>query len=276
MVILDPALRTLWDGVLADHGHDVTVGGADSDAWSRLEESSFDLVVLELAPGSDALEVCRRLRRDHASVRPSILVLVHPDRAAEMVAALKAGADDVLVGLPDRGAAITHLASLERRRQEGPTGSHAAPWLTAGYQLAKPSGLGQPSGAPSAAAARRATILLIDDEAAIRLPLRRALELCGFDVLEASDGAQGLEVFIGYQDEIDAVVVDHRMPRMSGQQVVEEIKRRQPGVPVILISGHSVSDIVEPATAFRADAFIRKPFELADLARTVRRVVEAA
>jgi DNA-binding response OmpR family regulator len=261
MAIPDPGLRALWDGVLADRGHDVTVGGGDSDAWSRLEESSLDLVVLELAPGStDALEICRRLRRERPGVRPSILVLVHPDRAGEMVAALKAGADDVLVGLPDRRAAITHLASLERRRQAG----------------AKQSGPGQSCGAPSAAAAPRATILLIDDEASIRLSLRRALEHCGFDVLEASDGAEGLEVFIRYQDQIDAVVVDQRMPRMSGQQVVEEIKRRQPGVPVILISGQDVADMVEPAPGFRADAFIRKPFELMDLARTVRRVVEAA
>jgi len=262
LAIPDPGLRALWDGVLADGGHDVTVGGADTDAWSLLEESSFDLVVLELAPGStDALEVCRRLRRERPRVRPSILVLVHPDRAAEMVAALKAGADDVLVGLPNRQAAITHLASLERRRQPGLTGSHSPDASAEGV---------------AAAGARRATILLIDDDASVRLSLRRALEHCGFDLLEASDGAEGLEVFIRYQDQIDAVVVDQRMPRMSGQQVVQEIKRRQPRVPVVLISGQDVADMVEPATALRADAFIRKPFELVDLARTVRRVVEAA
>jgi DNA-binding response OmpR family regulator len=280
MAIPDPRLRALWDGVLADGGHDVTVGGAETDAWSRLEQSSFDLVVLELTPGStDALEVCRRLRRERPRVRPSILVLVHPDRAAEMVAALKAGADDVLVGLPDRRAAITHLTSLERRRQQGLTGSHSpdasAEGVEARLRAARDQGF-EPSGAPSAAGARRATILLIDDDASVRLSLRRALEHCGFDVLEASDGAEGLEVFIRYQDQIDAVVVDQRMPRMSGQQVVEEIKRRQPRVPVVLISGQDVADMVEPATALRADAFIRKPFELVDLARTVRRVVEAA
>jgi CheY-like chemotaxis protein len=65
------------------------------------------------------------------------------------------------------------------------------------------------------------------------------------------------------------------MPRMSGQQVVEELKRRQATVPVILISGQ-VADAAEPAGGAYPDAFIRKPFELVDLAKTVRRFVEAA
>jgi DNA-binding NtrC family response regulator len=132
------------------------------------------------------------------------------------------------------------------------------------------------TGAKRLEPARRATILLIDDEAAVRLPLRRALEHSGFDVLEGCDGAQGLEVFIRHENQIDAVVVDQRMRRMSGQQVVEELKRRQATVPVILISGQAVADAVEPAGGAHPDAFIRKPFELVDLAKTVRRFVEAA
>ena len=264
--ITDPALQALWHSVLVDHGHEVSAANADYDGWSRLEQSSFDLLVLELAPGStDVLDLCRRLRRDSLAPRPSLLVLVHPDRASEMVVALKAGADDVLVGLPDRRAAVTHLASLERRRQ-------------AGSQPAEPSG--QASDRAGAASdrrpTRRATILLIDDEAAVRVGLRRALEHTGCEVLEAPDGPQGLELFIRHQDEIDAVVVDQRMPRMSGQQVVEEIKRRHRTVPVILISGQAQSDVIDPTSAAQPDAFIRKPFELVDLARTVRRFVDAA
>jgi DNA-binding response OmpR family regulator len=309
--ITDPALRALWHGVLVDHGHEVSAANADYDGWSRLEQSSFDLLVLELAPGStDVLDLCRRLRRDRPEPRPSVLVLVHPDRAAEMVAALKAGADDVLVGLPDRRAAGTHLASLERRRQAAPTSSSlseligrlqaAAGDLAAQLDVtaARPdagatgvegelriarnraielvAALDRARAAGSRRPTRRATILLIDDDASVRLALRRALEHTGFEVLEASDGPQGLEVFIRHQDEIDAVVVDQQMPQMSGQQVVEELKRRYPTIPVILISGQAVSDVIDPASAAQPDAFIRKPFELVELARTVRRFVEAA
>jgi DNA-binding response OmpR family regulator len=267
--ITDPALRALWHGVLVDHGHQVSAANADYDGWSSLEQSSFDLLVLELGPGStDVLDLCRRLRRYRPEPRPSVLVLVHPDRAAEMVAALKAGADDVLVGLPNRRAAVTHLASLERRRQAAPTGSADPAPATDPLDRARAAGSRRPT--------RRATILLIDDEASVRLALRRALEHTGFEVLEASDGPQGLEVFIRHQDEIDAVVVDQQMPQMSGQQVVEELKRRYPTIPVILISGQAVSDVIDPASAAQPDAFIRKPFELVELARTVRRFVEAA
>ena len=111
--LIDPALRALWEGVLDDHGRVV------------VNHEPVDLVILELTPGSHgALDSCRRIRQSTAGRRPGILVLVHPNRAVEMVAALKAGADGVLVGLPDRRAAVAHLASLERRQNAA--GSAAA------------------------------------------------------------------------------------------------------------------------------------------------------
>jgi DNA-binding response OmpR family regulator len=369
LVIGDPSLRALWDGVLADHGHAVASAAAD-EVWDLTRQTSVDLVVLELVSGStEALDLCRRIRRS-PEPRPSLLVLVHPDQAAQMVAALKAGADDVLVGLPDRRAAITHLASLERRRRGVEATSPTAAQLAAGYQLAELSGqaplalvtdepglpdlLGRlhaaagdlaarldatagradaraggveaelraarnqaldlaatldrlkaaartaseprapelrapepgapeprapeapPSPAPPAASAGRATILLIDDEPAVRRPLRRALEYYGYDVLEAGDGQQGLDLFVQQHARINAVVVDQYMPRMSGEQVAQELKRRSAATPVILISGQNAPDVTEPRQGVAADAFLRKPFQLVDLASIVRRFVETA
>jgi CheY-like chemotaxis protein len=59
---------------------------------------------------------------------------------------------------------------------------------------------------------------------------------------------------------------------MSGLEVVEELKRRDASLPVILISGQAGGEPVEKPGSRRPDAFLRKPFELLDLARTVRRL----
>jgi DNA-binding response OmpR family regulator len=368
LAITDAALRALWEGVLADHGHAHDVAAPTLGEWERVRDRGYELVVLELAPGNDdALDVCRAIRQE--ALRPSVLVLAHPEQAAQMVAALKAGADDVLVGLPDRRAAITHLASLERRRHAAPAPSPTVHELTAGYQFAELSGVPAAVGAGGGADAtlpaqergaeapepdsvtsslpdevwglqasvarlverleataqrhevrsdhleremaealrgarqlggalerlRRAaagerrpvsipspppaapapTVLLIDDEATVRQPLRLALERCGFGVLEAADGFQALDIFARQRDRITVAVVDQRMPRMSGQEVLEELKRRAASLPVILISGQAGGEPAPKPGAVRADAFLRKPFELVDLARTVRRLTEA-
>ncbi len=336
LALSDPALRAVWDEVLADHGHPGTVTTPDLDGWLKFEEIGFDLVVLEFVRGTEGtLELCRRIGATGRMPRPSILVMAHSDQASESAAALKAGADDVLVGPPDRRAAIAHLTALERRSQSTPATSPTVHDLAAGYQLAEltawqPSGGSQPSISRALArletelrdlvndlqaTARRGdaqvaglqsdlaaalgqarelsytlgrirrvavegsqgiTVLLIDDEATIRQPLRRSLEHCGYRVLEAADGPQGLEIYNRERERIAVVVVDQRMPRMSGDQVVEELKRRDSSLPVILISGHALGDAVGTPGGARPDAFLRKPFELVDLARTLRRFVAPA
>jgi DNA-binding response OmpR family regulator len=114
-------------------------------------------------------------------------------------------------------------------------------------------------------------ILLIDDEASIRLPLRLVLERYGYRVLEATNGEEGLSIMKERGDEIAVVVVDHHMPLVSGGEVLGELRRRRSAVPVILMSGVSLQDTgVGPA---EPSAFLRKPFELAELGVAVRRLV---
>jgi signal transduction histidine kinase/DNA-binding response OmpR family regulator len=134
---------------------------------------------------------------------------------------------------------------------------------------ATPQGEGAPGGAGG-------LVLLVDDEAAVRRPLRQALEHHGYAVIEAADGEEALERFERVRAELDLVVVDHQMPRLSGWTVLEELKRRAPDLPVVLMSGHTLAE-VRPAGAASPrrgpDAFLRKPFELGDLAATVARLL---
>jgi CheY-like chemotaxis protein len=115
------------------------------------------------------------------------------------------------------------------------------------------------------------TILLVDDEAAVRRPLRQALGLCGYSVIEARDGLEALRIHAQPDNRIDLVILDVKMPGMSGWDVLSELKRRDPELPVILTSGYTKEDSTPPADGPPPDAFLPKPYDLADLTSQVRR-----
>ncbi len=118
----------------------------------------------------------------------------------------------------------------------------------------------------------RGTILLVDDEAAVRRPIRQALELCGFTVLEGKDGPEGLQAHATAAGGIDLVVLDVKMPGMSGWAVLEELKRRAPQLPVILTSGYTQEDSAPPG-ATAPDAYLPKPYDLAELTAQVQQLL---
>jgi two-component system cell cycle sensor histidine kinase/response regulator CckA len=119
----------------------------------------------------------------------------------------------------------------------------------------------------------RGTILLVDDEASVRRPLRQGLSLCGYTVVEACDGLEALRLHGQEAAGFDLVVLDVKMPGMSGWDVLGELKRRNPSLPVILTSGYTQEDSTPPANAVTPDAYIPKPYDLAELTGQVRRLL---
>jgi PAS domain S-box-containing protein len=100
-----------------------------------------------------------------------------------------------------------------------------------------------PAAAPArpprdSAAGRGETVLLADDEAAVRELAKTALELAGYRVLVAADGAEAVEAFRRAESEVRLVVLDASMPRMSGRQAFEAIRAIEPGVRVLFASGY--------------------------------------
>jgi CheY-like chemotaxis protein len=77
-------------------------------------------------------------------------------------------------------------------------------------------------------------ILSVDDEPGILALRRRILELSGYEVLNARDGLEALRIFDSHS--VDLVLLDYFMPEMDGGAVASEMKRRQPDVPVIIVS----------------------------------------
>ena len=117
-----------------------------------------------------------------------------------------------------------------------------------------------------------ATILLIDDEASIRRTLKEILEFEKYQVLEAPDGFSAIDIF--KKSAIDIVLLDIKMPKMDGLEVLDFLHEINPEVPVIMISGHGTIDTAVEAVKKGAFDYISKPPELNRLLITLRNAQE--
>jgi CheY-like chemotaxis protein len=114
------------------------------------------------------------------------------------------------------------------------------------------------------------TILLVEDEAAVRLLAKRILTMKGYRVLEASDGAIALRVAAGHVGEIDLVLTDVAMPNLGGRGMVEELKELSPGMRVLFMSGYSKEEVFPGRGIAAHTPYLQKPFTGETLSAEVR------
>jgi CheY-like chemotaxis protein len=129
------------------------------------------------------------------------------------------------------------------------------------------------SQANEAEAPRKGTILLADDEQALRDLGRMILETQGYQVMLAEDGQEAVEIYEREGRQIDLVVLDLTMPRLSGQDAFHQMLKINPQVPVLFTSGFSKQHLSQ-ADHERILGFISKPFLPEDLTRSVRAALE--
>ncbi len=122
-------------------------------------------------------------------------------------------------------------------------------------------------------ARRDATILLVEDEAAVRTVTRRLLERAGFSVHEAEDGVAALQRWRAHRADIDAVVTDIRMPEMSGIELAAQLHSESATLPIVYCSGYSNEQRAEAMGPF--ERFIQKPFRADTLLRTLEELLIA-
>jgi len=117
-------------------------------------------------------------------------------------------------------------------------------------------------------------ILIIDDDDDFRKVLKEILIDEGYELIEARDGILGLEMFKG--ERADLVILDLKMPRMNGTDVLLELKRMEPDVPVIIMTGHGDIETAVEAIRIGAYDFCVKPPEFEKVLVSVRRALENA
>jgi len=116
------------------------------------------------------------------------------------------------------------------------------------------------------------TILLVDDESAVRKMLTALLSDCGYRVLETASPDEALRLVAA--EQIDLVVNDVQMPLMSGPQLARAIREINPGIRVLFMSGNDRSAELDTDQPLWGAAFIMKPFSLTVLTRTIRDLLD--
>ena len=117
------------------------------------------------------------------------------------------------------------------------------------------------------------TILLVEDEGAVRAIVRHTLESCGYTVLEATNGADGLRRCEEHEGRIDLLVTDVVMPEMPGRVLAEKLAKLRPETKVLFMSGYTDDAVIRQGIMKAETAFLQKPFTPRALAEKVRQVL---
>jgi two-component system, cell cycle sensor histidine kinase and response regulator CckA len=118
------------------------------------------------------------------------------------------------------------------------------------------------------------TILVVEDEEALRKVARRSLEAAGYTVLSAGDGEEALRIVAGHVGPLHLLLTDVVMPHMGGRLLAEELVRTRPDLRVLYMSGYTDDAVVRHGVLDSGTNFLAKPFTSTDLARKVREVLD--
>ena len=132
----------------------------------------------------------------------------------------------------------------------------------------------QANASPAIALHGTETILLVEDEQAVRTMARRMLELHGYRVLEASNGQEALQKMQGFHEPIHLLVTDVVMPEIGGRQLAETMRSACPDLRVIYISGYHEDASIQASSLKASESLLMKPFTTQQLVVTVRQLID--
>jgi DNA-binding response OmpR family regulator len=119
-------------------------------------------------------------------------------------------------------------------------------------------------------------ILCVEDDIEMRASLKFMLEIKGFEIDEAGDGKEGVDLAL--EKHPDLILCDINMPVMDGFETVKELKKHQStaNIPIVFMSGLDPRAQMGKRIEFNADDFIQKPFKMEELIRTMKRYLRKA
>ncbi|MEJ2184920.1 MAG: GAF domain-containing protein [Gemmatimonadota bacterium] len=164
-------------------------------------------------------------------------------------------------GIVSRWSGVLELRS---RPDEGTMASVSLPAHTA-------AAAGRPERVTPAPEAR--TVLVVEDEDAVRAVVCRTLDREGYTVMDAPNGEEALERAAAFDGEIDLLVTDVVMPGMAGSELSQVLEAQRPGLRVLYMSGHTEDEIVRRGIDRENVEFLQKPFSPRDLSTRVARLL---
>jgi CheY-like chemotaxis protein len=121
---------------------------------------------------------------------------------------------------------------------------------------------------------RTGTILLVEDEEAVRDLVRESLQQNGYTVLEAKDGTEALQISKRYKDPIHLLLTDVIMPGMNGRELAQGLASSHPDMKVLYMSGYTENAVVHDGVLDSGMALLQKPFTRDQLAKRVRELLD--
>ncbi len=116
-------------------------------------------------------------------------------------------------------------------------------------------------------------ILVTDDESDLRYILSRILKREGYEVLEAADGQEALDIFAKHGDTIDCVLLDFSMPKLSGEEVQQSIRKVRKDLPIVMMSGFSEEEVIERFRESGISGCLQKPVSAEMLLEAIRSAI---
>jgi CheY-like chemotaxis protein len=129
---------------------------------------------------------------------------------------------------------------------------------------------------PAAQATGTETILIVEDEPAVRQAIERILGGAGYRVMTAATGGEALLLCEKHEGPLDLLFTDVVMPQVSGRELADRLAALHPGLKVLFTSGYTDDAIVHHGVLQAGTHFIGKPFSVADLRRKIREVLDGA
>jgi DNA-binding NtrC family response regulator len=118
-------------------------------------------------------------------------------------------------------------------------------------------------------------VLLVEDQAEVRIAARRILVRAGYDVLETKNGIEALDAIARTNGAFDVIVTDAVMPHLNGADLVRELRATQPAIPVVIVSGYTDDELIWHGPHDPSAVFLQKPFRAETLLRSVRAALDA-
>ncbi len=240
------------------HGGRLTIATSNTTV-----HPSDPLIFSGLAPGNYV-----RLRVTDSGVGiPSELV----DRIFEPFFTTKEAGKGTGLGLATVFGIIKQSEGHVEVKSEPGAGAQFTIWLPSVARIATSE-----EEAPEIMTGGNETILLVEDEDAVRRIARLALETYGYRVLEAHEANSAVDTFETVGEQIDMVVTDVIMPGRNGRELAEQLRIIRPDVKMLYMSGYTDDAVIARGVSEAKDAFLQKPFTPQALARAVRDVLDGS
>ena len=137
--------------------------------------------------------------------------------------------------------------------------------------VARPGPVAHPGASSTAIARAVGTVLLVEDDDALRVLATQILSAAGYQVLAAASGPDALDLSHAHASEISLLLTDLTLPGLDGRSVARSVRGFNPSLPIVYMTGYSSSDTTDEEVASECEEFLRKPFTPAELLEALQR-----